>query len=82
MADVAWQHIGRRVAFAEVVAQAGKAHVEWCVQTRALVQHHFEVNAGVNLRVIVGALRHAVEFVYLGQQALQSAARAQHLQHA
>ena len=82
VANVAGQHIGGCGGFAKVVAQAGEAHFQWRVQACALVEHHFEVNAGVNLGVVLGALWHTVEFVHLGQQALQSAAVAQHLHHA
>ena len=51
-------------------------------QARAHVQHHHQVHAGVDLGVIVGALRHAPEAIDLGQQARQRAALAQHFEHA
>ena len=47
-----------------------------------MVEHHFQVNAGVNFGVVFCALGYAVEAVHLGQEALQSPALAQHLQHA
>ena len=82
MADVAWQDVCWGGAFAQVVAQAGKAHFKRCLGQGALIEHHFQVNAGVNFGVVLGALGHAVEAVHLGQEALQRPALAQHLQHA
>jgi hypothetical protein len=40
------------------------------------------VHAGIDLGVVVGALRHAPQPVDLGQQPLQGAAVAQQFQHA
>ena len=52
------------------------------LEPRAHVEHHHQVHAGVDLGVVVGALRHAPQAVDLGQQARQRAAAAQHLEHA
>ena len=82
MANVARQHVGRGGAFAQVVAQAGKAHGQRCLQLRRHVQHQHGVDAGVHFGVVVGALGHAPQAIQLGQQARQGAARAQHLEHA
>ena len=82
VADVARQHVGRRGAFAQVVAQAGKTHRQRRAQLRGHVQHHHQVNAGVNLRMVFGALRNAPQPVNFGQQVSQRTAVAQHLQHA
>ena len=82
MANVARQHIGRRRAFAKVMAQAGKAHGERGLQAGGHVQHHHGVHAGVHLGVVFGALGNAPEFVQLGQKSGQRAAVAQDVEHA
>ena len=62
--------------------QAGKAHGQRRIQTRGHVQHHHQVNAGVNFGVVVGTLGHAPELGDFGQQALQRTAGPQHFKHA
>ena len=71
----------RGVAFAQVVGHASPAHRQRRVDPRALVQHQQQVQAGVDLGVVLGRLRHAPQAVCLGQQAGQRAAVAQHLEH-
>ena len=82
VANVFGQNVRRRGALAQVMAQAGKAHGQGGVESRAHVQHHHQVNAGVDLGVVVRPLRHAPELVDFWQQPLERAAFAQHLEHA
>ena len=82
VANVARQHIGSCHTFAQVVAQAGKAHSQRRVQLRRHVQHHQQVNASVNFRVVRGGLRHAPELVDFRQQPVQRTAVFEHRQHA
>ena len=70
---------GRR-ALAEVVHQAGPAHRKGGLQARALLEHQQLVLTGVDLGVVGLGLRHAPQAVQLGQQALERAAGAQHLE--
>lgn len=63
---------------AEIVHQRGKAHRQRRVHGGGGVDDHHGVHAGVDLGVIVGALRHAPQPVELGQQADQRTAVAQH----
>ena len=79
---MAGQHIGRRGAFAEVMAQAGKAHGQRSLQARRHVQHHHGMHAAIDLWVVFGALRHAPESVEFGQQPDQRPAFAQDVEHA
>ena len=80
--DVPRQHVRRRRSLAQVVRQAGQAHRQGRLQARRQVEHHHQVHAGVDLGVVVGALRHAPQALHLGQQTLQRAALAQQLEHA
>ena len=82
VANVARQDVGWCRAFSQVMRQAGKANWQRCMQARCHVQHHYQVNACINLGVVVGALRYAPEPVYLGQQLLQCTATLQNLKHA
>ena len=68
MPDVAGQQLGRGGAFAQVMGQAGQAHRQRRVQAGAHVEHQHQVHAGVDLGVVVGALRHTPQAVYLGEQ--------------
>ena len=76
------QDVGRRRRLAEVVRQRGKADRQWKALTRGLVDHHQGMDAGIDLRMVVGPLRHAEQRIDLGQQPDQRAALAQHLEHA
>ena len=82
VAQLARQDVGGRVALTQVVAEAGKAHRQTGLQLRAHVEHHHQVHAGVDLGVVIGALRHAPEPVDFRQQSRQRAAVAQHGKHA
>ena len=78
VADVPGQHGRRRGALAEVMQQRRPARRQGCGQARRHVDHQQHVDAGVDLRVMVRALRHAPQAVQFGQQARQRAALAQH----
>ena len=64
------------------MAQAGKTHRQRRTQLRGHVEHHHQVNAGVDFGVVFGALRNAPQPVNFGQQMGQRAAVAQHFEHA
>ena len=49
---------------------------------RRVVEHHHHVHAGIDFRVIVGALRHAPQRIDFRQNARERAAVAQHVEHA
>ena len=68
-----WQDLGRRRALAEVVAEAGIADRERGREPCRHVEHHHQVHAGVDLGVIVGALRHAEQAIDLGHARAASA---------
>ena len=70
VADVAGQHVGGGGAFAQVVGQAGKTHGQRRGQAGGHVQHHHQVDAGVHLGVVFGALGHAPQAGHFGQQPL------------
>ena len=75
------QHVRRRQRLAEVVHQRGEADARVARrQPRGHVADHHDVHAGVDLRVVFGALRHAVQRVDFRQQLRQRAAIAQQLQ--
>ena len=80
--DVARQHIGRGGALAQVVHECRPAHGQRGLQPGALVEHHHHMHAGVDFGVVLGPLGDAPEPVEFGQQHLQGAAFAQHLEHA
>ena len=82
MLDMARQDVGRRCAFAKVMAQAGKAHAERSAQPGRHVHYQHGVYAAVDLGVVLGALGHAPQVVELGQQHGQCAAFAQDFKHA
>ena len=50
----------QRGAFAEVVRERGKAHVQRVILTRRVIDHHHHMHAGIDFRVMRGSLRHAV----------------------
>ena len=64
------------------MTQAGKAHGQRRLQPGRHVQHHFQMHAGIDFRVVLGALRHTVQGRHFGQDALQCTAGTQFLQHA
>ena len=64
------------------MAQAGITHRQRRVQACGHVQHHHQVHTGVDLGVVLSPLGHAPQAVHFGQQAMQGAALAQHLEHA
>ncbi len=64
------------------MAEAGKTHGQPGLQARRHVQHHHQVDAGIDFGVVVGALWHAPQPVNFGQQLLERTTGAQHLKHA
>ena len=82
VANMARQHIGWRRAFAQVVHQAGKAHRQRRFKLRGHVEHHHQMHTGIDLRMVLGPLRHAPEPVNFGQQPRQRAAFTQYVEHA
>jgi len=80
VAVVAWPVFRGRLALAQVMAQAGPAYRQRRGQARAGLQHQQQVHTGVDLGVVLGALRHAPQPRHLGQQARQRAGFAQHLE--
>ena len=67
VADVAWQQVVGRGGLAEVVAEAGVANGQLRAEPRCGVEHHHQMHTRINLRVVVGALRHAPKTIDLGQ---------------
>ena len=54
MAEMPGQDVGRGCRLAQVVGQAGKAHGEREAAPGGLVDHHQGMDAGVDLRMVVG----------------------------
>jgi hypothetical protein len=82
VADVARQDVGRRFALPRSWVSAAKRTGKAKFRARRLVDHHHGVDAGIDFRMVVGALRHAEQRIDFRQQAGQRAAFAQHLEHA
>ena len=82
MSYVARQFVDGGRALAQVVTQRGKAHFQRCICLGGFIQHHFQMHARVDFRMVLRRLRHAVQTVNFRQQHFQRAAVAQHLQHA
>ena len=79
VADVArpLRRIG--AGFAQIVAQAGKAHGQGRVGRGGSIEHQAQVHAGIHLRVVLGRLGHAPQSIDFGQDCAQCTATAQHL---
>ena len=82
MTDVARQNVGRRGAFAQIVAQCGVARLEVEIELRGVVNHHHDVNAGVNLGMVISALWHTEQCIHFGQPLRQQTAFTQDVEHA
>ena len=82
MPQVTRPKLGRRAALAQVMAQAGKAHGQRGTQVGAHVQHQHQVQASVDLGVVLGALGHAPQRRHFGQQPGQRTTVTQYSEHA
>ncbi len=82
MSDVARQHVLRRGALAEIVRQRGKAHGQRIALRGGVIDHHHDVHAGIDLRMVLRRLRHAPQAVEFRHDALQRTTLAQHFEHA
>ena len=64
---VARQFVDGGRALAQVVTQRGKAHFQRCICLGGFIQHHFQMHARVDFRMVLGRLRHAVQTVNFRQ---------------
>ena len=81
VADVFRQHVLGRQRLAEVVGQRGETdHGIARRQSRRHVADQFDVHAGIDFRVVFGALRHAVQGVDFRQHHRKRAAVVQRAQ--
>ena len=82
MTDMARQQGRRRQSLPQVVHQASPPHFKRCRDKSGLLQHHHQVHARINFRMVFNALRHAPQGVHFRQQHPQGTAGAQNVQHA
>jgi len=81
VANVPGQDVGRCGSLAEIVRHGCEAYGQFRSAPCRLVDDHHGMDAGIDFRVVVGALRDPEKCIQFGEQAGQCAAIAQYLEH-